>query len=278
MQRRHALTLTLLAAGLAVAAYVAVRAPTDTAARSSTLAEPAQATHAEPARERALPAGADVSRTAAVPPSSVAEADAADRAPENARDAARNERFDLATRAWLSDAPPLSDLEALIAELGSAARVDETSIVRDPETKTVRGRLSIPGFDGRIEFEIDGDDVAVSLNGSLSGDPRFAARGLSLRIQRDGARALSANAVVQFHPDTKRSAAQALGGERVRVGWGVSVDGERTTLVPMFAEATSDGRGWQIGRLGGERANVVLEGATQRDPYDPWLRALASYR
>lgn len=280
MQRRHVLTLSLVAAAIAVAAYVAVRAPAGagSAVRSSAPAVDARESDARPPAERLRSSDADAPRAAAAPSASLPPADVAARAPEDARGAARSERFDRATRAWLSDTPPLADLEALIAELGSAASVDEASVARDPDTKALSGRLVIPGFDGRVEFEIDGDDVEVSVSGALPGDPRFSTRGLSLRMQRDGLRARSANAVVQFHPDTQRSAAQVLGGERVRVGWGVTVDGERTTLVPMFAEATSDGRGWQIGRLGGEPANVVLEGATQRDPYDPWLRALANYR
>jgi len=173
-------------------------------------------------------------------------------APEPSRDGSAELAAELQdlTQSFLSDAPDLEAFDSALSHLAQVARVHEASLETDPVSGRVTGELDLGPELPRAQFTLDGDATRIELSGPLQDAerPGMLLRTVTLGFTADSAGLSSTLAVLQFHPDTRKSASSMLEpGVEAFVGWNAFGDAHGARVVPIAMRAAEDGAAWEIG-------------------------------
>jgi len=250
MSKTRVLGLALIVA-LALTAWWLVRRDSNSAAHSSATiaAEPAspasgsgqESTAANPIRQD--PELDSLRETTGAPDEVRPIANEA--APAESLDA----RLDRICATFLTETPDVAALVRLWDEVAQQAEVDPESIKRDGGS--LSGKLVFPGTELKAEFRVVNGLYRVGLDTSAAGidGGKFLMRTVSLSFKDDGGLATGGATGVQFHPDTRKSAAVELANEPERLlGWSVGLQDGQMKATPITARVAENGAGWSVGR------------------------------
>lgn len=143
-----------------------------------------------------------------------------------------SDQIDKMASTFLTDSPDTRGLITLVAQLSGKAQVIDDSITRDSDTGIVTGRLRVLGLDADCFFEINAEEVRVSLLGSGdTGDRTSVARDVVMSFRKGES---TFGCIVQFHPPTDVAASTApKEGEERYVGWAMKCGTEGSRTRPL---------------------------------------------
>jgi hypothetical protein len=158
-------------------------------------------------------------------------------------------RLDRICATFLTDNPDVNALVRLWDEVARQAELDLESVKRDGSS--LSGKLSLPGTALKADFQVINGGYRVSLDTGASAieGGRFLMRTVSLSFRDDAGLAADGGTSVQFHPDTRKSAAAELAGESERLlGWSIGLEDGQMKATPITARVADKGSGWSVGR------------------------------
>lgn len=158
-------------------------------------------------------------------------------------------RLDRICATFLTDNPDVNALVRLWDEVAQQAEVDPESLERDGSS--LSGKLNFPGSALKADFQVINGSYRVSLDtgaSELEGG-KFLMRTVSLAFRDTGGLAMDGRTGVQFHPDTRKSAAVELASEPERLlGWSIGLEDGQMKATPITARVADKGSGWNVGR------------------------------